>query len=70
MLEANCVAMTRPLPRWPMTRCMMRRSTDASLKVRPGDKTLVESLMKSVAPSLPALQPATNVNNLVADILN
>ena len=45
--------MTRPLPWCPITRCMMRRSTEASLVVRPGDSTLVESLMKSVAPSLP-----------------
>ena len=33
---------------------MMLRSTEASLMVRPGDSTLVESLMNNVAPSLPA----------------
>lgn len=44
-----------------MTRCMIRRSTDASLTVRPGDKTLVESLMNRVAPSLPAVHSAANV---------
>ena len=56
MLEANCVAMTRPLPWWPITRCMMRCSTEASLVVRPGDSTLVESLMNNVAPSFPVCE--------------
>lgn len=33
---------------------MMRSSTDASLLVRPGDNTFVESLISKVAPSRPA----------------
>lgn len=55
--------MTRPLPWWPITRWMRLFSTTASLVVRPGASTLVESDMKSEMPSLPALkgrrQPAS-----------
>ena len=62
IFEANCVAMTRPLPVCPSTRCISRCSTDASLVVRPGDSTLVESLMNSVAPSRPARSPANHMS--------
>lgn len=62
ILDANCVAMTRPLPVCPSTRCISRCSTDASLVVRPGDSTLVESLMNSVAPSRPARSPPNHMS--------
>ena len=53
-LEANCVVMTRPFPSWPSTRVTRASRTVVSLSVRPGDRTLVESLMNSATPSLPA----------------
>jgi hypothetical protein len=50
----TCVVMTRPLPWWPATLRASASSTTRSLVVRPGDSTLVESLMNSVTPSRPA----------------
>jgi len=60
--EANWVVMMRPLPWWPMTRCMSASRTVVSLRVRPGDNTFVESLMNSATPSLPA--PDTEVRTV------
>ena len=51
MFDANCVVMIRP--RWPNTLRMMPSLTADSLIVRPGDKTLVLSLIMSVTPSFP-----------------
>ena len=55
-LDANCVVITRPFPSWPMTRVTRASRTVVSLSVRPGDRTLVESLMNRATPSLPAMQ--------------
>ena len=50
---------TRPLPWWRITRSMSALRTPASLVVRPGDSTLVESLISSATPSLPAAASAS-----------
>mmetsp|Transcript_4963 Transcript_4963/g.9319 ORF Transcript_4963/g.9319 Transcript_4963/m.9319 type:complete len:249 (-) Transcript_4963:239-985(-) len=55
-LEANCVAMMRPW--WPCTRRTSAASTSRSEVVRPGESTLVESLIIRVTPSLPATSNA------------
>mmetsp|Transcript_46017 Transcript_46017/g.73667 ORF Transcript_46017/g.73667 Transcript_46017/m.73667 type:complete len:207 (-) Transcript_46017:711-1331(-) len=51
MLDANCVVMMRPL--CPSTLCIIDSLMVDSLMVRPGESTLVESLIISVTPSLP-----------------
>ncbi len=54
------MAMTRPLPLCDATRLIMACCTVDSLMVRPGDSTLVLSLMNSVTPSRPAANKASN----------
>lgn len=58
----TCVVMTRPLPWWPITRLISAVSTTASLVVRPGASTLVESDMNSATPSRPKMSREV-VNN-------
>jgi len=55
------VVMMRPRPAWPMTRRMSASSTSASLVVRPGDFTLVLSLISSATPSFPGARDGFTV---------
>mmetsp|Transcript_11085 Transcript_11085/g.31102 ORF Transcript_11085/g.31102 Transcript_11085/m.31102 type:complete len:232 (+) Transcript_11085:2492-3187(+) len=61
-LDANCVLMILPLPWWSMHLLMRFFATSTSDVVRPGDSTLVESLMRSVAPSAPIRSKASRSN--------
>ena len=65
-LEANWVVMTRPFPWCPSTLFTKASLTTVSLTVRPGESTLVESLMNKATPSLPV--KVQEANQSFADI--
>lgn len=62
MLEANCVAITRPLPSCSATFRSRFSATSRSPTVRPGDSTFVESDISSATPSAPAAAKASRSN--------
>ena len=62
MLDAKQVAMMRPWFQAP-TRFISVLATRASEVVRPGERTLVESDMNSVTPSLPTASKALRSNS-------